>query len=51
MHNYVAFKDDFPGARKGGMRKFHFNADIGKDALTKAVDAMVARGDRESYKL
>ena len=51
VHNYVAFKDDFPGARKGGMRKFHFNADIGKDALTKAVDAMVARGDRESYEV
>jgi len=51
VHHYVAFKDDFPGARKGGMRKFHFNAPTGKAALTKAVDAMVARGDRESYEV
>ena len=51
VHNYVAFKDDFPGGRKGGMRKFHFSAEIGRDALTKAVDAMVARGDRESYEV
>ena len=48
VHYYLAVKNNFPGAEKS-MRKFHFNAPTGKAALTKAVDAMVARGDRESY--
>ena len=50
VHYYLAFKNNFPGSEKS-MRKFHFNKDNGKDALTKAVDAMVDRDDRESYEV
>ena len=50
VHYYLAFKNNFPGSEKS-MRKFHFNKDNGKDALTKAVDAMADRDDRESYEV
>lgn len=50
VHYYLAFKGNFPGSEKS-MRKFHFNKDNGKEALVKAVDAMISRDDRESYEV
>jgi hypothetical protein len=43
---YLANDIDFPGARSS---KFHFNKNVGKEALEKAVAGLNRRHEKESY--
>ena len=43
---YLANDIDFPGARSS---KFHFNKNVGKEALEKAVEGLNRRHEKESY--
>jgi len=48
IHYYLASKSNFPGSEKS-MRKFHFNKENGKQALSLAVNGLSKRGDKPSY--